>query len=110
MIYNQIAANRRNSFILIFLFIVFLLFLGWAFGKAYDAGGVGLGIALIVAMFIALITFFYGDKMVLGISHARPVDRKENPYLANVVEGLAIAAGVPVPQAYIIDDSAPNAF
>ena len=110
MIYNQIAANRRNSFFLIFLFVVFLLFLGWAFGKAYDAGGVGIGIALLVALFISLITFFYGDKMVLGISHARPVDRKENPYLANVVEGLAIAAGVPTPKAYIIDDSAPNAF
>jgi heat shock protein HtpX len=110
MIYNQIAANRRNSFILIFLFVVFLVFLGWAFGKAYNAGEVGIGIALLVALFIALITFFYGDKMVLGISHARLVDRKENPYLANVVEGLAIAAGIPTPQAYIIDDSAPNAF
>ncbi len=66
--------------------------------------------ALLVAIFISLITFFYGDKMVLGISHARPVDRKENPYLANVVEGLAIAGGVPTPKAYIIDDSAPNAF
>jgi heat shock protein HtpX len=110
MIYNQIAANRRNSFFLIFLFVVFLVFLGWAFGKAYDAGRVGIGIALIVALFIALITFFYGDKMVLGVSHARPVDRKENPYLANVVEGLAIAAGIPTPKAYIIDDSAPNAF
>jgi heat shock protein HtpX len=110
MIYNQIAANRRNSFFLIFLFVVFLVFLGWAFGKAYDAGRVGIGIALIVALFIALITFFYGDKMVLGVSHARPVDGKENPYLANVVEGLAIAAGIPTPKAYIIDDSAPNAF
>jgi heat shock protein HtpX len=95
---------------LIFLFVVFLVFLGWAFGKAYDAGRVGIGIALIVALFIALITFFYGDKMVLGVSHARPVDGKENPYLANVVEGLAIAAGIPTPKAYIIDDSAPNAF
>jgi len=95
---------------LIFLFVVFLVFLGWAFGKAYNAGEVGIGIALLVALFIALITFFYGDKMVLGISHARLVDRKENPYLANVVEGLAIAAGIPTPQAYIIDDSAPNAF
>ena len=66
--------------------------------------------ALLVAIFISLITFFYGDKMVLGISHARPVDRKENPYLANVIEGLAIAAGIPKPKAYIIEDSAPNAF
>ncbi len=110
MIYNEIAANRRNSFILIFLFVVFLLFLGWIFGKAYDAGGVGIGIALTVAVVIALVTFFYGDKMVLGVSHARPVDRKENPYLANVVEELAIAAGIPTPKTYIIDDSAPNAF
>ncbi len=110
MIYQQIAANRRNSFLLIFLFVVFFLFLGWVFGKAYNAGEVGIGIALLVAMFISFITFFYGDKMVLGISHARPVDPKENPYLANVVEGLAIAAGVPAPKAYIIDDTAPNAF
>jgi heat shock protein HtpX len=110
MIYQQIAANRRNSFFLVFLFIVFFLLLGWVFGKVYNAGGVGIGIALLVAMFITLITFFYGDKMVLGISHARLVDPKENPYLANVVEGLAIAAGVPPPKTYIIDDSAPNAF
>ncbi len=48
--------------------------------------------------------------MVLGISHAQLVDKKENPYLANVVEGLAIAAGVPTPKTYIIEDSAPNAF
>jgi heat shock protein HtpX len=110
MIYEQIAANRRRSFFLIFLFVAFLLFLGWVFGKAYNAGEVGIGIALLIALFISLTSFFYGDKMVLGISHARPVDRKENPYLANVVEGLAIAAGVPTPKTYIIDDSAPNAF
>jgi len=65
---------------------------------------------LLIALFISLITFYGGHKMVLGISHAKPVDRKENPYLANVVEGLAIAAGVPAPKAYIIEDSAPNAF
>ncbi|MGB8657629.1 MAG: M48 family metallopeptidase [Candidatus Zixiibacteriota bacterium] len=110
MIYEQIAANRRNSLLLIFLFVGFLVFLGWVFGEAYNAGGVGIGLALVIAVFISLATFFYGDKMVLGISHARPVDRKENPYLVNVVEGLAIAAGVPAPKTYIIDDTAPNAF
>ncbi|MCK4223957.1 MAG: M48 family metallopeptidase [candidate division Zixibacteria bacterium] len=110
MVYEEIAANRRRSFVLIFLFVVFLLFLGWIFGMVYGAGEAGVGIALLVALFISLITFFYGDKMVLGISHARPVDRKKNPYLANVVEGLAIAAGIPAPKAYIIEDSAPNAF
>ena len=110
MVYEDISANKRKSFLLLFLFVVFLLLLGWVFGQAYGSGGVGVVIALLMALFISLITFYWGDKMVLGISRAKPVDRKENPYLANVVEGLAIAAGVPAPKTYIIEDSAPNAF
>jgi heat shock protein HtpX len=110
MIYEQIAANKRRSFALMFLFVIFLLFLGWVFGEAYSAGTLGLIIALFISLLITFITFYSGDKMLLSISHVRPVDRKENPYLANVVEGLAIAAGVPTPKAYIIEDSAPNAF
>jgi heat shock protein HtpX len=110
MMYEEIAANRRRSFVLITLFVVFLLFLGWIFGQIYGSGVAGIGIALGVAVFVSLFTFFHGDKMVLSISRARPVDRRENPYLANVVEGLAIAAGVPAPKSYIIRDSAPNAF
>jgi len=110
MIYEEIAANKRRSLVLVFFFVLFLLLLGWVFGQAYGAGHVGLAIALIVAVIITLVTFFKGDKMVLGISRAKPVDRKDNPYLANVVEGLAIAAGIPPPRTYIIEDSAPNAF
>ena len=110
MIYEEITANKRRSFLLVSLFVIFLLLLGWVFGMSYGAGEAGVAIALAVALLVSLITFFYGDKMVLGISHARPVDRKQNPYLANVVEGIAIAAGVPAPKAYVIDDSAPNAF
>jgi heat shock protein HtpX len=110
MVYEEIAANRRRSFVLIFLFVVFLLFLGWVFGAAYGSGEVGMAVAFLIALFVALITFSYGDRMVLSISRARPVDRRQNPYLANVVEGLAIAAGIPAPKAYIIQDSAPNAF
>lgn len=110
MIYEEISANKRRSLFLLFLFILFFLFLGWVFGQAYGSGNAGILVALLIALFISLITFQWGDKMVLGISQARPVDKKENPYLANVVEGLALAAGVPPPKAYIIEDSAPNAF
>jgi heat shock protein HtpX len=110
MLYDEISANKRKSFFLVLLFVVFFLLVGWVFGQAYGSGGVGVLIALLMALFISLVTFYWGDRMVLGISRARPVDRKENPYLANVVEGLAIAAGVPPPKAYIIEDSAPNAF
>jgi heat shock protein HtpX len=110
MIYEEISANKRRSLLLLSLFMVFLLFLGGVFGQAYGSGGAGVLIALLLALFLSLITFYWGDRMVLGISHAKPVDRKQNPYLANVVEGLAIAAGVPPPKAYIIEDTAPNAF
>ncbi|NIM98512.1 MAG: M48 family metalloprotease [candidate division Zixibacteria bacterium] len=110
MIYEEIAANRRRSFVLIVAFTVFLLFLGWIFGVTYGSGAAGLAIALLLAVFIGFMSFSYGDKMVLGMSRARPVDKKQNPYLANVVDGLAIAAGIPAPRAYIIEDSAPNAF
>jgi heat shock protein HtpX len=110
MIYEQITENKRKSFLLLFLFIVFIVFLGWVFGEVYHSGETGIIFAVAIAIIISFVTFFYGDKMVLGISQARPVDPKENPYLNNTIEGLAIAAGVPAPKAYIIDDTAPNAF
>jgi len=102
MIYEQIAGNKRKSFLLLFLFILFFLFLGWVFGEFYHSGAAGITIAFVIAIFLSFSTFFYGDKIVLGISRAKPVDPKENPYLYNVIEGLAIAAGIPKPKAYIM--------
>jgi heat shock protein HtpX len=55
-------------------------------------------------------SYWYSDRIVLTISRARPVDRNLEPYLVNTIEGLSIAAGLPVPKAYVIDDPAPNAF
>jgi heat shock protein HtpX len=55
-------------------------------------------------------SYWYSDRIVLSISRARPVDRDTEPYLVNTIEGLAIAAGLPVPKAYVIDDPAVNAF
>lgn len=108
--YEQITANKRKSFLILFLFIVFIGFLGWIFGETSGAGNIFVFFAFAIALFLSVSTFFFGDKMVLAISRAKPVDRKKNPYLANVVEGLAIAAGIPAPKTYIIEDSAPNAF
>jgi heat shock protein HtpX len=61
-------------------------------------------------MGMAAVGYYASDKIVLGISRARPVTKEEFPYLYNVVEGLAIAAGVPAPKCYVIEDTAPNAF
>jgi len=59
---------------------------------------------------MAFTGYYTSDKVVLAISRARPVTKEEFPYLYNIVEGLAIAAGVPAPRCYVIEDTAPNAF
>src|ERR671910_987665 len=79
---ERIARNRRNSLLLIAVFLAF----------------------------ITLISYFAGDKMVLAASRARAITPDDAPVLFNVVEELSIAAGLPMPKVYIVDDSAPNAF
>ncbi|MHB1341734.1 MAG: M48 family metallopeptidase [Coriobacteriia bacterium] len=108
--YDQITANKLRSAALIGVFAALLLAVGWVFGEANGVGYWGLAIALGVAFAMSWGSYWYSDKLVLAMSRARPVDRDIEPYLVNTIEGLAIAAGMPVPKAYVIDDPAPNAF
>lgn len=73
-------------------------------------GTEGLVAAVVIAVAMTIGSYYASDKIVLAMSKARPVEKKDYPYLYNVVEGLAIAAGLPKPRCYIIDDTAPNAF
>jgi len=109
-VYDQIAANKLRSTALIVVFVLLVALIGYVFGQATDWGYLGLVAALAVAFVMAWGSYWYSDKIVLSISRARPVDRDVEPYLVNTIEGLAIAAGLPVPKAYVIDDPAPNAF
>jgi heat shock protein HtpX len=112
--YDQIAANRRNSFLMAGLVVVLLGVLGFAIGYAIagspeggvltTAGAVGLGALAGVGTYLA------GDSLVLTVSGAHEVDEKQAPQLMNVVREMAIAANVPMPRVYLIDDTAPNAF
>jgi heat shock protein HtpX len=68
------------------------------------------GIALVFSLSSALASYFGGASAILAMSHARPIEKKDDPQLYNVVEEMAIAAGLPVPKIYVIDDTAPNAF
>ena len=112
--YDQIAANRRQSFLLALVVVVILGLLGAAIGYALTgdtagivvvmAGAIGLGIAMSAGSYLA------GDQLVLTASAAKPVDPASAPELMNVVQELTIAAGIPMPKVYIIDDTAPNAF
>lgn len=108
--YDQIASNKLRSAALIVVFVLLVALIGYVFGQATDWGYLGLVAALVIAFVMAWGSYWYSDRIVLSISRARPVDRETEPYLVNTIEGLAIAAGLPVPKAYVIDDPAPNAF
>ncbi len=108
--YDQITANKLKSAAMVGVFVVLVLAVGWAFAYLTDGGPLGLVLALLVSFAMAWGSYWYSDRIVLSMSRARPVDRETEPYLVNVIEGLSIAAGLPVPKAYVIDDSAPNAF
>ena len=82
----------------------------WAFEQVTDWGAGGLVLAVIIAVAMTWGGYYYSDKIVLAVSRARPVTKQEYPHLYNVVDGLAIAAGLPKPRCYVIDDTAPNAF
>jgi heat shock protein HtpX len=108
--YEQISRNLWRSRFLIFFFIIILGSLGYGFGAMTGFGWGGLLIALVVAFTMGWFSYYYSDQVALSVSHARPLAKEENPYLYHVIEGLALAAGIPTPRAYIIDDTAPNAF
>jgi len=108
--YEQISSNKRKSFFLILLFLALIFTLGWFFGQVTELGSYAVIPAFIIAIIMTIGSYYASDKIVLAVSRARPVTREEYPYLYNVAEGLAIAAGLPKPRCYVIDDTAPNAF
>jgi heat shock protein HtpX len=112
--YEQISANRRNSFFMAALVVALLALLGFTIGYAVSGSIEG---AIAVTLLATLLggasgafTYFAGDSLVLAVSQAREVDETQAPKLMNVVRELSIAANIPMPKVYVIDDSAPNAF
>ncbi|MBP7707996.1 MAG: M48 family metallopeptidase [Candidatus Aminicenantes bacterium] len=108
--YEQISRNKWVSAALVVFFVAFIFVLVWFFEYVTGWGKGGLVLAVAIAMGTAAIGYYASDKIVLGISKARPVAKEEFPHLYHAVEGLAIAAGLPAPKCYVIDDTAPNAF
>ena len=112
--YNQIAENRRNSFLLSLIVVFLFAVLGFAIGYAISGSASGaifvMGIAVLFGGLAAVGSYFAGDSVVLAVSGAKEVDQASAPQLMNVVSEMAIAANVPMPKVYIIDDTAPNAF
>ena len=112
--YSQIASNKRESVFLAIVVAALLGVPGFAIGYALSGSAAGGLVATLIAVAIAALSsigsYFVGDKLVLATSQAREVDATSAPQLINVVQELTIAAGIPMPKVYIIDDTAPNAF
>ena len=108
--YEQIAANKRKTWILFVLAIVLLGGVGYALGVITNSGPAGLVIALVIAVAMSVGSYLYGDRIVLASTRAKEVTKEDAPRLHNIIEGLAIAAGIPKPRVWIVPESAPNAF
>ena len=112
--WDHVGGNIFKTWLIMFFFsvftvaVVYIIALGFGYGQS---GALGLlGLALIMTGVMNFISYFWSDKIVLGISGAKQIDLKSHKELFKIVENLCIAAGLPLPKIYIINDSAPNAF
>ena len=111
--WEQIRANQTRSAVLVIVMAGVLFLMGYLLGEAFVKGGglYGLFIAFVLWLILTLISYSSGDQIFLAMSGARKIRRSDHPVLYNVVEEMQISSGLPkMPDIYIIDDDAPNAF
>ena len=109
-IYRQIEANRWNTALLMFGFVVLVAAVVEVFALALGLGHEAAIIALVAGSLFAVIGYYSSSSIILRMSQAREITHDENPDLYHIVENLCIGSGLPMPKVYMIDDSAPNAF
>ncbi len=111
MLYKQIEQNKRKTLLLMLLFSVTVLVIGWAVGYLFMGDSLsGIIITLIILAIYMPVTYMTANSQVLRMSGAREISHEDNPMLFNIVEELSIAARIPMPKIYIVNDPAPNAF
>src|SRR6476661_8550757 len=108
--YEQIARNKRRTFVMLAAFVLLIAAVAVALGIIFKAGVAIVPIAIVIAIAMAWTSYFASDKIALAASRAKPADGPEYARYHNLVEGLCIAAGLPKPRLYVVDDPAPNAF
>ncbi len=108
-IYDQADKNTRLTWIYITGFLIFVIGVGYVFAGAMNSSGILYG-AVIFSILMSFGSYWWSDKIVLGMSKAKEVTHEDGREIYHLVENLCITAGLPVPKIYIIEDSAPNAF
>ncbi|MCH7552144.1 M48 family metalloprotease, partial [Patescibacteria group bacterium] len=108
-IYSHAEANTRKTWLYLLGFFLFVIGAGWL--MSYVLGSqIILWIAVVLSIVMSFGSFWYSDKLVLSLSHAKPIEKKDAPELYRIVENLSITAGLPIPRIFIIKDQQPNAF
>ena len=108
--YEHIASNKRKTYFLISIVIGIIIFLGYVIGLLFLTPVIGVTIAIIIGIIYTLLGYYSGNNLILSTVGAREATKQEFPHLIHTVEGLSIAAGIPMPKVYVIDDPNPNAF
>ena len=113
--HTLIAKNKRNSFVLIFVFMLFFVGMGLLIGAVWGGGEMVFAwtvaiVAAVIAFILTLLSYYGGSSALLGLSKAREITKADDPQLFNVVDELCLAGGLPVPRIYLINDTAMNAF
>lgn len=108
-LYTHKDANIRKTWLLFTIFFGIVIGLGWLFSQLYGNSAI-LIIAVIFSVAMSFVSYWWSDKIVLKMSGAKLIEKKEAPELYNIVENLAITAGLPMPKIYLVNEAAPNAF
>ena len=108
-LYTHAEANVPKTWLYLAGFLVLVIGVGWVFSYALGTPAI-LWIAVFVSVFMSWTSYWYSDKIILAISKAKPVEKRDNPELYRIVENLSITAGLPAPKIFVIQDSQPNAF
>lgn len=108
-LYTQQSSNIHKTWLLMTLFFGIVIVIGWVFSRVFDNPGI-LYFAVMLSIVMNVASYWFSDKIVLRMHHAKPVELKSYPELYRILENLTIAAGLPMPKFYIIEDAQPNAF
>ena len=108
-LYLQVDSNIRKTWLLLSVFLVLVIVLGWLFSYLLNSPVI-LIIAIVFSLATSLASYWFSDKIVLSAVRAKPIEKKDNPELYRIVENLCLTAGIPLPKVYILNEEQPNAF
>lgn len=107
--YKQIAANKRNTVLIMIIFIIIISAIGGVFAFAFRDWGIGISI-FVIAVVYTIIQYFASSSLAIAMTGAKEITKKDYPVFYNAVENITQTAGLPMPKVCVINDPAPNAF